>query len=87
MDFDLNDEQRLLQESVDRLMADRYDFDQRSKVHGKSDEGWSREMWSQYAEMGLLGLPFDEEHGGIGGGPIETLIVMEAFGKALVREP
>ena len=87
MDFDLNDEQRLLQESVDRLMADRYDFDQRIKTHGKSDEGWSREMWSQYAELGLLGLPFSEEDGGIGGGPIETMIVMEAFGKALVLEP
>jgi alkylation response protein AidB-like acyl-CoA dehydrogenase len=44
-------------------------------------------MWSQYAEMGLLGLPFDERYGGSGGGPVETMIVMEAFGRGLILEP
>ena len=86
MDFDLTEEQRLLKESVERLMADRYDFEQR-KAHARSPEGWSRALWAHYAELGLLGLPFEERHGGFGGGPVETMIVMEAFGRALALEP
>ena len=86
MDFDLSDEQRLLKESLDRLIGNRYTFEQR-KTYGQNPEGWSRELWSQYAELGLLGLPFPERYGGSGGGPIETMIAMEAFGKALALEP
>ena len=86
MDFDLNDEQRLLKDSVERLIASRYEFDQR-KQHANNPDGWSRELWAQYAELGLLGLPFAEQHGGFGGGPTETMIVMEAFGRGLVLEP
>ncbi len=54
MDFTLSDEQRLLKDSVDRLMADRYAFDQR-KNYFKEPGGWSTALWSQYAELGLLG--------------------------------
>src|SRR3954470_7266819 len=86
MDFDFSDEQRLLQDSVDRLLADRYAFDKR-KGYLDEPEGWSRELWAQYAELGILGLPFAEEHGGFGGGGIETMLVMEAFGRVLVVEP
>jgi pimeloyl-CoA dehydrogenase small subunit len=86
MDFDLNDEQRLLKDSVERLIAGRYDFEQR-KQYAKSHDGWSRELWAQYAELGLLGMPFAEQYGGFGGGPTETMIVMEAFGRGLVLEP
>lgn len=86
MDFDLTEEQRLLKDSVDRLMADRYDFESRKKYR-QTEEGWSRDLWAQYAELGLLALPFAEEHGGFGGGPVETMIVMEAFGRALALEP
>ena len=86
MDFDLSEEQRLLKESVDRVIGDRYAFEQR-KVYGQSPEGWSRELWRQYAELGLLGLPFAERYGGSGGGAIETMIAMEAFGRALALEP
>ena len=53
MDFDFTDEQRLLRDSVDRLLADRYTFDKR-KGYAAEPEGWSREMWAQYAELGLL---------------------------------
>ena len=84
MDFDLNDEQRLLKDSVDRLIADRYDFESRKRFIA---DGYSTEMWNQFAELGLLAVPFAEEHGGIGGGPVETMIVMEAFGRGLVVEP
>ena len=86
MDFDLTDEQRLLKESVDRLVADRYTFEQRRKYLTEPD-GWSRDLWSQYAELGLLGLPFPESLGGFGGGPVEIMIVMEAFGRGLTLEP
>jgi pimeloyl-CoA dehydrogenase small subunit len=86
MNFDLSDEQRLLKDSVDRLLADRYAFDQR-KSHLKEPAGWSTALWSQYAELGLLGLPFAEEYGGFGGGGVEIMLVMESFGRALVVEP
>ena len=86
MDFELSDEQRLLKDSVERLAAQRYDFVSRKK-YMKENDGWSRDMWRQYAELGLTALPFAEEHGGIGGGPVETMIVMEAFGRALALEP
>jgi len=86
MDFDLSEEQRLLKESLDRLIGDRYTFEQR-KAYGQNPEGWSRELWAQYAELGLLGLPFAERYGGSGGGPVETMIAMEAFGRALALEP
>ena len=86
MDFDLNDEQRMLKESVERLIADRYDFESRKK-YLQEDAGYSQAMWAQYAEMGLLGLPFEERFGGSGGGAVETMIVMEAFGRGLILEP
>jgi pimeloyl-CoA dehydrogenase small subunit len=86
MDFDLTDEQRLLKDSVDRLIADRYDFEARKK-YLREPEGWSAEIWAQYAELGLLGLPFTEAQGGFGGGAVETMIVMEAFGRGLILEP
>ena len=75
MDFDLTEEQRLLKESLDRLIGDRYAFEKR-KSYAQGPEGWSRELWAQYAELGLLGLPFAEEHGGSAGGPVETMIAM-----------
>jgi pimeloyl-CoA dehydrogenase small subunit len=82
MDFDFTEEQRLLKESLDRLIADRYAFDQR-KSYAQNPEGWSRALWRQLAELGLLGLPFAERFGGSDGGPVETMIVMESLGQAL----
>jgi pimeloyl-CoA dehydrogenase small subunit len=86
MDFDFSEEQRLLRDSVDRLLADHYAFDKR-RGYLAEPGGWSQALWSQYAELGLLGLPFAEEHGGFGGGGIDVMLVMEAFGRALVLEP
>ncbi|MGA8757989.1 MAG: acyl-CoA dehydrogenase family protein [Stellaceae bacterium] len=86
MDFALSDEQRLLRDSVDRLLADHYAFAQR-RGYLYEPEGWSRSLWRQYAELGLLGLPFAEDYGGFGGSAIEIMLVMEAFGRALVLEP
>jgi pimeloyl-CoA dehydrogenase small subunit len=86
MDFDLNDDQRMLKDSVDRLIGDYYAFDQR-RGYMAEPAGWSGPMWQQFAELGLLGLPFSEAQGGFGGTPVETMIVAESFGRALVVEP
>ncbi|MGP3791548.1 acyl-CoA dehydrogenase family protein [Pseudomonas sp. B392_1p] len=86
MNFDLNEEQRMLKDAVDRLVADQYDFDSRTRYKAEAD-GWSRQLWAQYAELGLLGMPFSEEDGGFNGGAVETMIVMEAFGRGLLLEP
>jgi pimeloyl-CoA dehydrogenase small subunit len=86
MDFDLNDEQRQLKDNLDRLMAAEYGFDKR-KVYAASPHGWSDVLWAKYAELGILALPFAEEDGGIGGGTIETMIVMESLGHAMALEP
>jgi pimeloyl-CoA dehydrogenase small subunit len=86
MDFEFTEEQRLLKDSVGRLLSDRYDFDKR-KAYMREPNGFGRAPWRQYADLGLLGLPFEEAHGGSGGGPVETMIVAEAFGRALALEP
>ena len=86
MDFALTEEQELLRHSVQRLCADHYAFDAR-KRYAQEPGGHSRALWARYAELGLLGLPFAEEHGGSAGGPVETMIVMEEVGRALALEP
>ena len=86
MDFAPSDEQRLLLESVSRLLADNYSFAQR-KTYLARPEGFSAEMWGKFAELGLLGLPFAEQYGGFGGGAQEIMLVMQAFGRVLVLEP
>ena len=86
MDFDLTDDQRLLTDSVNRLLGDQYTFEKR-KGFLKTPEGWSPTLWAQYAELGLLGLPFAEEYGGFGGGAVDVMLLMQAFGRHLVLEP
>jgi pimeloyl-CoA dehydrogenase small subunit len=86
MDFDLSPEQELLRDNIARLMKDRYGFEAR-RTYQTSPQGCSDALWRDYAEMGLLGAPFAEADGGFGGGAVETMIVMEQFGKALALEP
>ena len=86
MDLDLTAEQKLLAETVGGLLEKKYDANTRLELL-RSDDGWSREMWRQYAELGLLGLTFDEQYGGAGMGVDELSVVLEAFGRALVLEP
>ena len=86
MDFDLNEEQRLIADNVARLMKDRYGFESR-KAYRATPLGFSEDLWRQYAELGLLGVPFAEEDGGFGGGAVETMLIMEALGRALALEP
>jgi alkylation response protein AidB-like acyl-CoA dehydrogenase len=86
MDLTLSDEQRLLRESVDRFIAETYDADHRRRA-AADPLGFSPEIWKKFADLGWLALPIDEAHGGLGGGAIETGILMEAFGRGLVTEP
>lgn len=86
MDFNFTDEQTMIRDQLARLVREQYDFDTRMKVV-KSEAGWRPEMWAQFAELGLLMAPFSEEDGGLGGGPIDAMVVMEEFGKGLVVEP
>jgi pimeloyl-CoA dehydrogenase small subunit len=86
MDFSFTEEQTLLRNSVSKYLADNYKFEDFKKI-SRTDPGWSPSNWKQFAELGLLAAPLPEEHGGLGGGPVDTMIVMEEFGRALVVEP
>jgi alkylation response protein AidB-like acyl-CoA dehydrogenase len=86
MDFNLTDTQRMLEDTATRLMRERYGFEERKKILAGAD-GFSRELWATFAELGLLGIEIAEEYGGIGGEFQDTAIVLEAFGRGLVVEP
>jgi pimeloyl-CoA dehydrogenase small subunit len=87
VDFSFTEEQSMLRDTVASYLQDNYDFDKRRKMIS-SDAGRDPAVWSAFAnELGILGAPFSEDLGGLGGGAIENMIVMEEFGKALVVEP
>ena len=86
MDFSFTDEQALLQDSVQRFIQNSYAFDSSQKLI-KTEDGFSRKNWASFAELGWLALPFSEDSGGFGGTAVETMILMEEFGKGLVVEP
>lgn len=84
MNFDLSDDQRMLGDSFNRLLADRYGFDRRRLFE---QEGCDPELWAAFAKLGVLGLPFAESDGGFGGDAVDVMLIMEACGRALVLEP
>ncbi len=86
MDLQYDSAQKILRETAERFLAEKYDYRAFRKITD-SEQGYSPEIWNTFAEMGWLGLPFSEEDGGLGGGAVETAILMECFGKALVVEP
>ena len=86
MNFDYNEEQQLLADSVRRFLARDYDFEARKAILA-AEQGWSPRVWGTFAQMGLTGVPFSPDHGGFGGGAVDLMSVMEAFGEALVVEP
>ncbi|MFD6894160.1 acyl-CoA dehydrogenase family protein [Rhodococcus sp. NPDC060086] len=86
MNFELDTEQDLLRKTVRDLLADAYDVETRNRV-AEGELGWSREIWQQLADLGVLGLPFPEKHGGMGAGPVEVMAVMTELGAALAPEP
>src|SRR5687767_12768224 len=84
MNFDYNEEQQLLADSVRRFLQKDYDFEKRKAI---LKNGWNEQVWATFAEMGLTGLPLSPDYGGFGGGAVDLMSVMEAFGEALVVEP
>ena len=86
MNFELSEEQKMIQQSVERFVQENYDLSNRISISSE-DPGFSKEYWSSMAELGWLGLAFAEEEGGFGGNQIDTLVLMEQFGKGLVLEP
>jgi alkylation response protein AidB-like acyl-CoA dehydrogenase len=86
MDLTLSDEQRLLRESADRFVKETYTADRRRGL-ASDPAGYSAEIWKRFADLGWLALPIAETDGGLGGGAIETGILMEAFGRGLASEP
>lgn len=86
MNFDPTDEQQLFRDTIDRLVERTYGFEQRQR-HAATEPGYSREVWAQMADLGLLALPFSEDDGGLGFGAQETALVMEAAGRGLMLEP
>jgi pimeloyl-CoA dehydrogenase small subunit len=86
MDFAFTEEQTLLRNSVQKYLADNYTFEH-FKTVSRAEPGWSKDTWKQFAELGLTAAPLPEAYGGLGGGAVDTMVVMEEFGKALVVEP
>ena len=86
MNFELSEEQKMIQQSVERFVQDNYDLNTRISL-SSNNLGYSNDYWKSMAELGWLGLPFDESDGGFGGNQIDVLVIMEQFGKGLVLEP
>ncbi|MCZ7563257.1 MAG: acyl-CoA dehydrogenase [Burkholderiales bacterium] len=86
MDFSFSEEQQLLRDSLARFVEREYTFEKRRAIV-RSAEGFSREVWTQLAEMGLLGLTLPEAHGGFGGTSVDTLVALQALGRGLEVEP
>ncbi len=86
MDFSLNEVQQMLSDSIEKFIENDYDFETRQK-YAAGDSGFSSDVWRMFAELGWTTVPFAEDDGGFGGGPVDTMIMMQLFGKALLVEP
>lgn len=86
MDFSLSEEQSMLADSIARFIDSDYDFETRQRIT-LEDGGFSADMWRMFAELGFTAVPFAEADGGLDGGPVELMLMMEQFGRGLVVEP
>ncbi|MCZ8409165.1 acyl-CoA dehydrogenase family protein [Achromobacter dolens] len=86
MNFDLEDDQRALVDTLNRLVSKEYSFEQRQR-YARHSLGWSPDVWNSLAEIGLLALPFSEEDGGLGGTPTDLMLAAQALGKGALLEP
>ena len=86
MDFNLDDDRRMLSDTLQRFLSDQYPIETRHK-NAQADEGFSPQMWQQFAELGIIGALFDEAVGGFGGTGVDLSVVFEQFGRSLVVEP
>ena len=83
MDFTFNEEQTMIQDQVEQFVQKEYDCETRQKL-SNSDLGFGADNWKTFAELGWLGIAISEDNGGFGGSSIETMLIMEEFGKGLV---
>ena len=86
MNLEFTEEMMMLQDSLHKFLQNEYDFETRQSL-SRTGIGYSEDHWQNFAEMGLLGVPFDEEYGGFGFGQTGLIVVMEAIGKGLIVEP
>jgi alkylation response protein AidB-like acyl-CoA dehydrogenase len=86
VDFSYSEVQQMLQDSVQKFVSKSYDFDTRTKIIA-SEEGYSKENWQLFAELGWLAVPFSDESGGLGGSAVDLMVMMEEFGKGNLVEP
>jgi alkylation response protein AidB-like acyl-CoA dehydrogenase len=86
MDFSLSEEQSMLVDSVSRYIDNDYDFDTRQN-NAAMEQGFNVQAWQTFADLGWTAIPFAEDEGGLGGGPIELALLMQQFGRGLVVEP
>jgi len=86
MDFELNEIQAMLADSIEKFIVNDYDFETRQK-YASSEDGYSKDVWQTFAELGWTAVPFSENDGGFDGGPVEMMVVMERLGRGLVVEP
>ena len=86
MNFEHTEDRRMLADSLNRVIAEQYAFETRDRI-AKSAQGFSTEMWQQFAELGVIGALFREDDGGFGGGGFDIAVVFEALGRGLVVEP
>ena len=86
MDLSLTSEQRLLQDSVQKFISTQYSISERNNFIA-NDQGYDNSNWQQFADLGWLAMTFSEEFGGLGGSLVDSMIMLEEFGKGLVVEP
>ena len=86
MNLNYSDEQQMLRDQVQKFCESDYSFNKREEIL-KSELGYDLELWKLFAELGWLSIPFSEENGGFGYGPIELSVLFEEFGKVLIVEP
>jgi alkylation response protein AidB-like acyl-CoA dehydrogenase len=86
MDFELNEIQAMLADSIEKFVLNDYDFETRQK-YASNESGYSKDVWQTFAELGWTAVPFSEDDGGFDGGPVEMMVVMERLGRGLVVEP
>ncbi|SAK68516.1 acyl-CoA dehydrogenase domain-containing protein [Caballeronia catudaia] len=86
MNFQHTEDRRMLADSLNRFIVEQYGFDMRDRI-ARSEEGFSRDMWRRFCELGIIGAFFDEAAGGFGGDGFDVAVVFEALGRGLVVEP
>ncbi|WOD19434.1 acyl-CoA dehydrogenase family protein [Paraburkholderia kirstenboschensis] len=86
MNFQHTEDRRMLADTLNRFVSEQYGFETRDRI-ARSPQGYSAELWTRFAELGIIGALFDEANGGFGGGGFDIAVVFESLGRGLVVEP